>query len=229
MRGDDFDFFKFRLFMHYPQDFDIPENIMRLIKDTLLPNLFETPALFQYKTIPISGTNARSEQIDLKMANGFKGPIIYQLLKNCNYAVVHLISINTKSISDEWESFVSYCFYNTVLQMSSDMLRIKILRDWHLPGKKLTQRYAPGYCGWPLYEQQNILECLQPSHIGVTMSESFSLQPMHSITGIYGIRTDPDVRERMPCYKCTSISCGVHDDFIREVDSNKSIRGDRYE
>jgi len=217
IRGEEFDFENFRRYMHYPAERDLPDNISGFLDASLLPELTHNPIAQQYRIVPVVGRDAKLKKVNLIDNIVFTGPLIYNLLLNCDLVVVHILSMQSNEFSDDWQSFISYCFHNTLIQTSSESLRKEILTELKVPESWLTQRYAPGYCGWPLYDQKSIMDLLNPEAIGVTFDNSMSLQPAHTITGIYGVRRDSTIREDMPCYTCTSISCGVHYDFIKEI------------
>jgi hypothetical protein len=216
-RGQDFDLASFRRFMHYPADRSLPDNISDFLDQSLLPELEQHPVSEQYRIVPISLRNNRLKQIELVDQTKFTGPVIFNLLAHCDHVVAHILSTQSDAYDDDWESFVSYCFYNTLIQTSSEVLRKKIISELNIPDSKLTQRYAPGYCGWPIHDQRSIINLLSPEAMGVTLNNSMSLQPAQTITGIYGVRKKAVLREKMPCYTCTSISCGVHYDFAKEI------------
>ena len=44
-------------------------------------------------------------------------------------------------------------------------------------------RFSPGYCGWHISSQRKLFEVLRPGEIGITLNESYLMQPLKSITG----------------------------------------------
>lgn len=44
--------------------------------------------------------------------------------------------------------------------------------------------YAPGYCGWDVSGQSELFARLRPQEIGVTLNESFLMQPLKSVSGV---------------------------------------------
>ena len=217
LRGEEFDFLNFRRFLHYPAERELPQNISGFLDAELLPDITHHPVARQYRLVPITGREVKQKKVYLGDNIHFTGPLIYNLLLYCDYIVAHVLTIQSEQRHEDWQSFVSYCFYNTLIQSSSELLRDQILSDLDLAGDRLTQRYAPGYCGWPLEDQARILKLLDPRAIGIILDNSMSLHPTHTITGVYGVRQKSAIREKMPCYSCTSIACAVHDDFIKEI------------
>jgi len=45
-------------------------------------------------------------------------------------------------------------------------------------------RYSPGYCGWHVSGQQMLHEHLQSRDIGITLTETFYMEPIKSISGV---------------------------------------------
>jgi hypothetical protein len=45
-------------------------------------------------------------------------------------------------------------------------------------------RYSPGYCGWHVSGQRSLFEYLLPEEVGITLRESFLMQPLKSISGV---------------------------------------------
>jgi hypothetical protein len=45
-------------------------------------------------------------------------------------------------------------------------------------------RYSPGYCGWHVSGQRKLFDYLLPEEIGITLRESFLMQPLKSISGV---------------------------------------------
>lgn len=44
--------------------------------------------------------------------------------------------------------------------------------------------YSPGYCGWHISAQKKLFEALHPETIGITLRESFLMEPLKSISGV---------------------------------------------
>jgi len=53
-------------------------------------------------------------------------------------------------------------------------------------GKKIANRYSPGYCGWALTEQKLLFSLFPNNYCGITLTESSLMEPFKSISGIIG-------------------------------------------
>jgi hypothetical protein len=54
-------------------------------------------------------------------------------------------------------------------------------------GFKITNRYSPGDCGWPVTDQQKLFSLFPKDFCGITLSESSLMHPIKSVSGIIGI------------------------------------------
>lgn len=81
-----------------------------------------------------------------------------------------------------------------------------VLSEFKYDGMKITDPYNPGYCDWPVSEQQKLFSFLPDNFCGVTLSESSLMQPVKSLSGIIGI--GPEVkRTGYMCYNCPDQTC----------------------
>lgn len=83
--------------------------------------------------------------------------------------------------------------------------------------KKLTLRYSPGYCDWPLNEQKKLFEILPHDTIGVHLSKNFFMSPRKSISGIIGICPGHIPRSsENPCLVCSNFDCPYRRAFAHQ-------------
>jgi hypothetical protein len=71
-------------------------------------------------------------------------------------------------------------------------------------------RYSPGYCGWHISGQRRLFDVLQPERIGVTLRDSFLMEPLKSVSGV--IVAGPREIHNFPitygfCSQCETRSC----------------------
>ncbi|HDL03760.1 MAG TPA: hypothetical protein ENH25_06475 [candidate division Zixibacteria bacterium] len=45
-------------------------------------------------------------------------------------------------------------------------------------------RYSPGYCGWHISGQRKLFEYLEPENIGISLTNSYMMRPLKSISGV---------------------------------------------
>jgi len=71
-------------------------------------------------------------------------------------------------------------------------------------------RYSPGYCGWHISGQGRLFDFLEPDQIGVSLSETFLMQPLKSVSGVLiaGPATIHDFPNTYPfCSYCETRGC----------------------
>jgi cobalamin-dependent methionine synthase I len=70
--------------------------------------------------------------------------------------------------------------------------------------------YSPGYCGWHLSGQGALFARLRPEEIGITLSTSYLMQPLKSVSGVL-VAGAPEMHAFGPdfpfCEQCTTRSC----------------------
>lgn len=70
--------------------------------------------------------------------------------------------------------------------------------------------YSPGYCGWHVSGQRSLFEALQPGAIGITLSHSFLMRPLKSVSGVLVAGPPPAHRFKPTydfCEDCTTHEC----------------------
>lgn len=71
---------------------------------------------------------------------------------------------------------------------------------------KITNRYSPGYCNWPVNEQQKLFALMGNNTSGVKLTDSSLMVPIKSVSGIIGLGTDVK-RLAYKCNICADEKC----------------------
>ena len=88
----------------------------------------------------------------------------------------------------------------------TDYLHDYIGELMHKKGLKITNRYSPGYCNWPVSEQHLLFSLLPPNFCGITLTESALMVPIKSISGIISVGHQVKRKEYI-CEKCGVKDC----------------------
>ncbi len=78
------------------------------------------------------------------------------------------------------------------------------------PSDMTVMKYSPGYCGWHISGQKKLFEFLDPGQIGVSLGESFLMQPLKSVSGVIiaGPREIHDFQDSYTfCSECRGHDC----------------------
>ncbi len=71
-------------------------------------------------------------------------------------------------------------------------------------------QFSPGYCGWHMSGQKKLFQHLRPDEVGITLRESFLMQPLKSISGVIvvGAKEIFEFDDDFPfCGDCDTNSC----------------------
>ena len=93
-----------------------------------------------------------------------------------------------------------------IVEATARYIENKILQEAKKEENTLTNRYAPGYCGWDLQEQHKLFELLGDNYSGIKLTKDALMQPVKSLSGIFGI--GKNVRHvKYACQLCNSQNC----------------------
>ena len=71
-----------------------------------------------------------------------------------------------------------------------------------------THRFSPGYCDWPLGEQEKLFALIGPDRHGVVLEDGLLMHPRKSVSGIIGVGPTDAVRATgNPCRWCRKHTC----------------------
>ena len=73
-------------------------------------------------------------------------------------------------------------------------------------GNKVSNRYSPGYCNWPVSDQQKLFALLKGNDCGITLTDSSLMLPIKSVSGLIGI--GPSMKKAAyKCNACPELKC----------------------
>jgi hypothetical protein len=86
----------------------------------------------------------------------------------------------------------------------------ELIASGRLQASDGVMRYSPGYCGWHLSGQRRVFEFLRPDRIGITLRDSYLMQPLKSVSGVMigGRKRIHVFKDAYPfCDDCDSHGC----------------------
>jgi hypothetical protein len=102
-----------------------------------------------------------------------------------------------------------------IVEAAADLMQSEIESSC-LPGKKITNRYSPGYCGWNVSQQHELFDLFSDNFCGIKLTDSALMDPVKSVSGIIGIGKDV----RRMAYTCGI--CNMNDCIYRRVRAGKN-------
>lgn len=111
-----------------------------------------------------------------------------------------------KTEGDMLRTYILDAIGTCIVEKTGDIMEMHLEKE--INGIGHTNRFSPGYCGWPLTEQRKIFHLMGGNPCGITLSEVCLMHPIKSISGIMGIGQDVNQKlygcnfcELETCYK----------------------------
>jgi hypothetical protein len=199
-----------------------PEIVRQLI-DEILP---EVPRHLSiqcgFRILPqdlVSLTNDGVHCGDVRISTG---PIIAHQMKNSKTVALfvstagpHLEEWSRQLMAegDMMKGFIVDAVGSEVADRASEWLEKQIAEHVAPHRWAMTNRYSPGYCDWPVTDQQKIFSFLPPRFCGISLTPSSLMIPIKSLSGIIGL--GPEVQRG--AYQCSI--CDLKDCFRRMDES----------
>lgn len=93
-----------------------------------------------------------------------------------------------------------------VTERTADYINKYIGKQMEKQGKKVTNRFSPGYCDWSVSEQHLLFSLLPKNFCDIRLNESALMTPIKSISGIIGIGKQV-VKQNYSCENCLKKDC----------------------
>lgn len=107
---------------------------------------------------------------------------------------------------DFLEAYVVDAIGSLTVERAMDRIQQELEREQAVRGWKITNRYSPGYCNWPLKDQRPLFALVGDHPTGIVLSESCLMDPIKSVSGIIGL--GPAVHRRAyGCVICRNKTC----------------------
>ena len=88
---------------------------------------------------------------------------------------------------DPFRGFIADILGSVVVETAVGMIQQKLSNVMEQAGLRITNRYSPGYCGWPTQEQHKLFTLLPEDICGIRLTTSALMLPIKSVSGFVGI------------------------------------------
>lgn len=95
---------------------------------------------------------------------------------------------------------------SVAVEKSMDFIQSELEKRMQQEGMKITNRYSPGYCNWPVEDQKQLFSLLSVHTCGISLSDSCLMMPIKSVSGIIGIGKDVH-KSSYSCDICNNLTC----------------------
>jgi hypothetical protein len=128
------------------------------------------------------------------------------------------IGIRSKKAMQEKDLLKGYVYDvvgSEIVEAAADIMQDELEESMLNSGKKITNRYSPGYCGWDVAEQHKLFGLIPENYCGIHLTPSALMDPVKSISGIIGIGRNVRYNQ----YTCQM--CNLHDCLYRKAREKK--------
>jgi hypothetical protein len=164
-------------------------------------SLAEPAAVWEIFPLEKHSPNSLSIAENLTIRNPAVLNLLSDSVQACLFAVTIGSAVSTRIMElAESGDLVSASFLDAIASALADetadkteaVVRYEVHRGRPLKTDIFTRRFSPGYSGWELDVQPEILKLLDAGRLGIGMTPNFILTPEKSITAIMGVKQPPD-------------------------------------
>jgi hypothetical protein len=103
-------------------------------------------------------------------------------------------------------AYIADALGSVIVGRTMDIIAESLGIYMHRQQLKTTNRYSPGYCGWPLAELGKVMSLLPGDFCGITHPGASTLKPVKSVCGFIGIGTHV-LFDQHTCHYCRDVNC----------------------
>ena len=107
---------------------------------------------------------------------------------------------------DFMEAYIIDAIGSLSVERAMDRIHKALETEQAERGLKITNRYSPGYCNWPLKDQRPLFDFVGENPTGIVLSESCLMHPIKSVSGVIGIG-EKARRRAYGCVICKNTTC----------------------
>lgn len=74
-----------------------------------------------------------------------------------------------------------------IVETAAGLMQDDLERRMSDEGRKITNRFSPGYCGWDVSEQHKLFSLMPYNYCGIRLTPSSLMDPVKSVSGFIGI------------------------------------------
>lgn len=141
--------------------------------------------------------------------------IIFAQIKKSDSAVLFLctageeIGKRSRQAMQERDLLRGYIYDvagSEIVEAAADLMQEEMKRSAESDGKKITNRYSPGYCGWDVEEQHKLFKLFKDNYCGIRLTPSALMDPEKSVSGIIGLGENVKLNP-YTCRMCEMKNC----------------------
>jgi hypothetical protein len=100
---------------------------------------------------------------------------------------LELLSKQQMKVGHWPEGYIADLAGSVIVEAAMDRIQQSLSREMSEAGTGISNRYSPGYCQWPVEEQQKLFQLIPEGLCGVVVTPSSFMHPVKSVSGLIGI------------------------------------------
>ncbi len=183
-------------FLNTRRDATLAEDLRIRIPELYLEALPCLSPVYRYSLRQVTGVSLPDEY-RVQLANGteFTGVGVHRLLSQSHVAAVFILTVGGDIDSlvrarMPGNPYAGYCLNAIASAMTSGLFRTMqsdLESEISQYEATLLYRYSPGDAHWAIEEQRKLFQLLQPGDLGIRLTDTCYLIPLHSLSGVLGI------------------------------------------
>jgi hypothetical protein len=168
-----------------------------------------------YVIVPPDDVKIGPETIRCDSIDFSTGPVIAGQLKKA--VAVALFVVTAGSGVEEWsrrlqdqgddlKGFIVDAYGSEIVELATDWLAERIREEIDAEQWATTNRFGPGYCGWPVAEQQKLFSLLPFGFCDIRLSPTSLMIPLKSVSGLIGLGPHAE-KSGHTCSFCERTDC----------------------
>ena len=168
-----------------------------------------------YRLLPSEHFMRDNEMVNI---NGYQlhiGRIIAKQLRGADFAALFACTLGSgledwakKSLAtgEAVKGYIIDAIGSEMIELAMDKIEVILSEQMAAQGLRITSRFSPGYCGWPVNDQHTLFSLLPADFCGISLTPTALMIPIKSISGLIGV--GPRVRKMTyPCQICEMTNC----------------------
>lgn len=194
----------------------ISEMILKVLKDAESVSRIKA----EYAVYPVMKANEIEKTIEINNIVFDIKKIVFGQIKRSESVAVFLctagreIGIRSREAMKEGDLLTGYIYDvvgSEIADTAADIMQNRLRETITAGGKKITNRYSPGYCDWDVAEQHKLFQLMPDNYCGIKLNSSALMDPEKSVSGFIGIGENVRYNE----YTCGL--CDMKDCIYRKV------------
>ena len=172
------------------------ETIVELIHKLLIETESACSIKAEYRVFPVEKFDDLEKSIQINGLAFDVKKIVYSQIKKSERIALFLctagqeIGMRSREAMKEGDLLTGYIYDvigSETVEAAVDLMQNNLQETASAEGRKITNRYSPGYCGWDVAEQHKLFQLMPENYCGITLNDSALMNPEKSVSGFIGI------------------------------------------